>query len=102
MRLSYRLCFALIFGVAAVSLGFAFYQTQTETRGVEQELEGHALVLGEGRAKSAEPLVGGRSYRELQRLVDRFQNREQIAGIAVYEKNGDPLAVSVGLTSRLD
>jgi trehalose 6-phosphate synthase len=49
-----------------------------------------------------EPLVANRSYRDLQRLVDRFQDRERIAGVAVYNAGGAPLAVSARLTPRLN
>jgi len=101
MRLTARLCLALIFSVAGVSLIFAYYQTSEQTHGLQQELERHALVLAESLAKSAEPLAANHSYRDLQRLVDRFQNREQIAGIAIYGLRGETLAVSVGLMPRL-
>ena len=59
-------------------------------------------MLAESVAKSAEPLVESNSYRELQRLVDRFKDREQIAGIAVYSASGELLAISSGLAARLD
>jgi len=72
MRLTSRLIFSLIFSVGAVSLIFAYYQTRAETRGLERELERHALILAETLAKSAEPLVENRGYHDLQRLVDRL------------------------------
>ncbi|HYK58746.1 MAG TPA: hypothetical protein VEV85_04895, partial [Bryobacteraceae bacterium] len=85
MSLTSRLCLALILGVASVSLIIADYQTRQETRGLKQELESHSRVLAESLGKSAEPLVASRSYRDLQRLVDRYQEREQVvAGTAVY------------------
>ena len=42
-----------------------------------------------------------RAYRELQRLVDRFKDREQIAGVSVYDVDGKPLAISSGFTRRV-
>ncbi|MBV9400598.1 MAG: hypothetical protein JO062_21650, partial [Bryobacterales bacterium] len=84
-----------------MSLVFAYFQTQEQTRNLRQDLEHEASVLAESLAKSVEPLVANHSYKELQRLVDRFQDREKIAGIAVYNPASAPLAVSAGLTSRL-
>jgi trehalose-6-phosphate synthase len=106
MRLTYRLSFPLILGVTAVSLSLAFIQTRADTRGLRQDLERNTLVLAESLAKSAEPLVESHSYRDLQRLVDRFRDREQVAGaavydVAVYDMQGKPLAMTAGLAGRL-
>ena len=101
MRLTLRLSLLLTLGVGCVSLAFAFYQTRAETKGLERDLERNALVLAESLAKSAEPLVASHSFRELERMVARFQDREQIAGVAVYNSAGEPLATTAGLRARL-
>lgn len=102
MRVTSRLSSSLICSVAAVSLILAYYQTRADTRSLHRELERHALVLAESVARSAEPLVENSSYRELQKLVDRFTNREQIAGIAVYSPRGELLVINSGLAAHLD
>src|SRR5438128_11549260 len=101
MRLSARLNLSLILGVTIVSLGLAYYQTRSEELGLRQELERHAVVLAESLEKSAAPLIEKRSLRELQRLVDRFQNHERLAGVAVYDTKGRPVAITSDLASRL-
>ncbi|HXP87778.1 MAG TPA: trehalose-6-phosphate synthase [Bryobacteraceae bacterium] len=101
MRLTYRLSTSLILGVVAVSLAFSFVQTRADTQGLRRDLERNAVVLAESLARSAEPLVEARSYRDLQRLVDRFRDRDQIAGVAVYDANGLTLAITTGLQARL-
>lgn len=102
MQLTARLCTALILSVAAVSLGFAFFQTRASTLGLRRDLERHALVLGDSLAKSAEPLLANHSYTQLQHLVDRFKARAPLTGIAVYGMSGEALAMSSSLVSRLD
>ena len=102
MRLTLRLSLSLIASVALVSLTFAWFQTRANQRGLRRELERHALVLAETLAKSAQPLVQEREYHRLQQLVDQFENREQIAGVAVFDNAGKPLAISSRLTPRLD
>src|SRR5882724_11070649 len=101
MRLSFRLILSLIAGVTAVSLGFAIYQAQTEVRAQRADVQRHALTLAEGLERSVEPLLimGGPS--ELQALVDRFQNHERLAGVAVYDITGKPVAITAGLASPL-
>ena len=101
MRLTLRLSVALISSVAAVSLLIAYLQTREETRDAVTDLDHHGLVLADSLTKSAEQLVGNHSYRDLQRLVDRFADREHIAGIAVYGGAGEILATTSGLLSAM-
>jgi trehalose-6-phosphate synthase len=101
MRLTLRLSLSLIFGVAAVSLAFAFYQTHTEATGLKNDLDQHTRVLADSVSKSAEPLLARRSYRELQSLTDRLKDRERIAGAAVYDAAGHTVAITRGLDTRI-
>jgi trehalose 6-phosphate synthase len=101
MRLGFRLSISLAAGVMLVSLGFALYQTQNEQHNLNRDLERHAVDLAETLERSAGPLVWSHSWRDLQRLVDRFQNHEHLAGVAVYDIEDRPLAVTPALASRL-
>ncbi len=100
-QLTYRLSSALITAVAVVSLAFAFFQTRADTLGLRRDLEDHAQVLAESLVRSAEPLVARHANRELQRLVDRFKDREQIAGVSVYDAHEEPLAITSGFARRV-
>ena len=103
MRLTYRLRFsANLRRGRRFRLAFAFFQTRAGYRsGCGQDLDDHAQVLAESLVHSAEPLVARHANRELQRLVDRFKNREQIAGVSIYDVDGKPLAISSGFTRRV-
>ncbi len=101
MRLSYRLILSLIAGITAVSLVFALYQGRLEMRSLKDEVQRQALILAESQQKLVEPLVESASYGDLQTVVDRFQNHERLAGVAVYDAHGQPLAITAGLASRL-
>ena len=97
MRLSLRLNIALIAAVALVSVGLALYQTETARYGLRRELENRALLLAESLEKSAAPSVESHSVRELQVLVDSFRNYQHLTGVAIYNEQGNPLAVTAGL-----
>lgn len=101
MRLSLRLNLSLIVAVTVVSLAIALYQTQSETRALKRDLERHALELAEGLERSASRLLAADNLHELQRLVNQFQNRERLAGIAIYDLDGKPLATTADLAKRL-
>jgi len=84
-----------------VSLGIAFYETQSERSGLKRDLERQATVLAETLEKSAEPLVETNAVPSLQWLVDQFQNHQRLAGVAVYNDQGQTLATTADLSARL-
>ena len=91
----------LIFAVGGTSLAFALYQAQSEMHGLRRDLDRQSAVLAESLEKSAEPLVAAHSYRELQRLADRFKDHERVAGVAFYDDMDRPLAITPNLSERL-
>jgi len=101
MRLSLRLNLSLIAGVALVSLGIALYETQNERSGLKRDLERQAMVVAESLEKSAAPLVATHSIPSLQWLVDQFQNHQRLAGVVVYNEQGQTLASTGDLATRL-
>ena len=102
MRLTSRLSLSLIFAVAAVSVAFAYYQIRAQSRGMDRDLERQSLMLAESLGRTAEPLVANHLYSDLQRLVDRFKDRETVAGVAVYDVDSTPLATTSGLAAILE
>ncbi len=89
-------------GVAVVSLAFALYQTQSETYCLRRDLDRQAAVLAESLEKTALPLVESGSTRDLQRLVDRFQDHERLAGVAVYDAQSRLLAATTNLAAPVE
>jgi len=92
--LSVRLIVSLIIGVALVSLAFSYYQVAGEKRRLRSDLERRASVLGESVAGNVEKSWDGNSDRGLQRLVQRFGNREHLLGVAVYDRQGKVVAIT--------
>src|SRR5437868_1634823 len=99
--LSVRLIVSLIVGITLVSLGFSYYQVVGEKRRLRGELERRAALLGESLAGNVEKSWAVDSDRELQRVVQRFGNREHLIGVAVYDQQGKPLAMTAELGKLL-
>src|SRR5579863_4169739 len=97
MRMGVRLSLWLIAGITCVSLLFAVYQVEVEYQGRRHELRRRAELLGESLQETVERLQGDGSLAELQRLVDRFGNREHLVGIAIYDGNTEPIAMTRNL-----
>src|SRR5579864_762287 len=100
MRLSFRLICALVVVLTLVSLLFSYFQFRAERRGLQQDLQRRAQILAESLQESVVPVLEKRSRRTLQQLVERFGNREHLAGIAIYDQHDIPIAVTSGLRKR--
>jgi alpha,alpha-trehalose-phosphate synthase [UDP-forming] len=99
--LSVRLIVSLIAGITLVSLGFSYSEVQSDRRRLMKDLERQTKVLAESLADNVEPRLAKGSQKELQRIVERFGNREHLAGVAIYNAKGEPLAVTAGLAQHL-
>jgi trehalose 6-phosphate synthase len=93
--LSARLIVSLIIGVTLVSLCSSYYQVLVLNRSLQKDLRRRAEVLGESLARNVERDLERKTT--LQRTVQQFANREHLAGLAVYDPQGHPIAVTTTL-----
>lgn len=101
MRTTLKIVLPLVLSVATVSLIFAGYQVRTERKNLQNDLARRAENLGDSMQETVEHLLERNSIRSLQRLVERFGQREHIKGIAIYEESGLALAMTEGLPVEL-
>ena len=95
--LSARLIVSLILGVTLVSLCSSYYQVLVLNRGLHKDLERRSEVLGESLSKNVERDMARDTPQALQRTVQQFANREHLAGLAVYNPQGHPIAITTNL-----
>ena len=100
MRTTLKIVLPLIVSVAVVSLLFAAYQVRTERRNLRGDLSRRAEILADSLQETVEPLLDRGPNKNLQRLVARFGQREHLKGVAVYDAEGAPLAITAGLPSE--
>lgn len=105
MRATLKLVLPLIVSVALVSLFYATYQVRTERRNLRNDLSRRSVVLAESLQESVEPLFEKNfdkaAEKSLLRLVERFGQKEHLKGVAVYNAEGAPLAVTSSATAEL-
>jgi len=95
--LSARLIISLVIGITLVSLCTSYYQVLVSTRDMRRDLEHRAEVLGESLGRNVERDLERNASQTLKRTVQQFANREHLAGLAVYDPQGRPLAVTTNL-----
>jgi trehalose-6-phosphate synthase len=101
MRTTLKMVLPLIVSVAAGCLLFAAYQVHTEKRILRNDLSRRAEILGVSLQDAVEPLLDRKPDGSIQRLVERFGQREHLKGVAVYNASGTALATTSGLSPQL-
>lgn len=99
MKLSLRLIPILAVAITIVTFIVARNQVRSEKQGFRIDLERRAEILAESLQETVEPVLQRGSTSQLRRLVERFGNREHLAGVAIYDLDGNVTAVSSKLDS---
>jgi trehalose-6-phosphate synthase len=99
MKLSLRLIPILAVAITIVTFIVARNQVRSEKQGLRADLERRSEILAESLQETVEPVIQKGSTSQLRRLVERFGNREHLAGVAIYDATGKVTAVSSKLDS---
>jgi trehalose-6-phosphate synthase/uncharacterized membrane protein affecting hemolysin expression len=102
MKLSIRLILFLVAGITVVTFIVSKNEVRWQKRGLRVDLERRAEILSESLQEIVEPALEKGSRDQLRHIVERFGNRERLAGVVVYNKRGEVLAESSNLLSRFD
>jgi trehalose-6-phosphate synthase len=100
VRLSLRLILFLVVGISLVTFVISRNQVRAEKRGLRTDLERRAAILAESLQEIVEPALGRGSRADLRHTVERFEDRQHLAGIIVYDASGQVLAESSSLANR--
>ena len=101
MHWSLRPILGLILGITLVSFLLAYYQVGEEKRRLQEDLEARGETVAQRLEETVQPHLEEGSREELRRAVERFANRERLAGAAVFGDQGAPLAVTPGMATQL-
>ncbi|MDO8659641.1 MAG: trehalose-6-phosphate synthase [Candidatus Parcubacteria bacterium] len=105
MRYIFSIIGAVIITVSLVAIGFTIKQVNQEKITLTTNLEQRASLLADSLKESVEPYYENNAQpsfqSSLQKIVDKFANRERLAGIALYDNKGILLATSSGLPKAI-
>ena len=102
MKLSLRLIAALVVSISLVTFFVARNQVRSEKKGLRADLARRGEILTESLQETVEPVLQRGSENQLHRIVERFGDREHLAGVAIYDPNGKLLAASDRLGTNAD
>src|SRR5258708_27993213 len=101
MQLSRCFVVSLVSGVTAVSIAFGIYQALAVERALKEQVERQGSILAQSQQKPVERMLEDGASSDLEALVNRFQGHDRMAGVAVYDANGQTIAATSGLASHL-
>ena len=87
----------IIIAIIAIFVGFTLYQANREQLALSLDLQYRTRLLADSLKESVEPAYGRNSTAELQKLVDKFANREHVVGFAIFDNRGGKVAASADL-----
>ena len=97
MRTTLKLVIPLTVSVLIVSLVYAGYEIRTERRNLQNDLSHRSAVLAENLQESMESSSTRITDRNLNHLVERYVQRENLLGAVVYTNAGEEIAITKGL-----
>jgi trehalose-6-phosphate synthase len=98
MRTTLKIVVPLAVSVLSVSLFYGSYQVQKERRDLRDDLSHRSTALAENLQESLETTPGRITERSLVRVVERYGRREHLLGAVIYDKSGDMVAITPGLS----
>jgi trehalose 6-phosphate synthase len=100
--LSARLIVSLIVGVMLVSLCSSGYEVWVGKRSLRRDLQRRSEVLAESLAANVERDIERGAVQTLRKTVQRFANRENLMGMAVYDPDGHVIAMTNDLAPKME
>lgn len=87
--------------VSVVVFGFTLRQVQQEQTSLLDDLERRTALLTDSLRESIRPSYANNATSTLQVVLNKFANRGQLLGLAVYDANGHLFTTSAHLSSAL-
>ena len=80
--------------VSLIVISFTVNQVAQEEVRLKTDIQYRSTLLADSLKETVEPNFINKSDANLQNIVNRFEDRERLAGIAIYDNKGNTTAVS--------
>ncbi len=102
MKISLRIIMALLIALALMVAVFTWNQARIEEQRLTDDLLRRSQLLAESLHETLVPALASGNDRTLRRIVDKFGNRERLAGLVVFDAQGRITAATKGLEIPAD
>ncbi len=101
MRINLRIILSIVIVISVLVLLFTLTQVWQEKERLTDDLERRSALLGESLKEIIEPLLEKGQPERVQKIVEKFGNRERLAGVAVYDAKDILIAATPPLSAHL-
>jgi trehalose 6-phosphate synthase len=101
LRITVRIVLSIIVVVSAIAFLLTLWQVHQEKERLRRDLDRRTLLLAESLRETIEPLVEQPQAARIQQIVEKFGNRERLAGVAVYDAKDHLIAITPALAPQL-
>jgi len=97
MKFNFAIILSIFIAVGLVVLGFTLVQVYQERQRLDIELEQRANLLGEALHESISSQLAQEKYEKIRQVVSRFNQKQRILGLAVYNVKDSLVGISPGI-----
>jgi trehalose 6-phosphate synthase len=101
LRINLRIILSIVVVISVLVFLFTLMQVRQEKERLTIDLQCRAALLGESLKETIEPLLEEGHPERLQKIVEKFGNRERLAGVAVYDVKDKLIAATPSLSAHL-
>jgi trehalose 6-phosphate synthase len=101
LRINLRIILSIVVAISVLVLLFTFLQVREEKERLTIDLQRRASLLGETLKETIEPMLEKGRPERFQKIVEKFGNRERLAGLAVFDVKDNLLAATPTLSTHL-
>ncbi|MBU1000288.1 trehalose-6-phosphate synthase [Patescibacteria group bacterium] len=101
MKQIFAAVFVIIIIISLIVAAFTLTQVQQEDQGLKKGLEQRSILLAESLKETVQPNFINKSDQQLQNLVDKFEDKQRLAGMAIYDNKGGTIATSSSLITQV-
>ncbi|MDP3973738.1 MAG: trehalose-6-phosphate synthase [Candidatus Daviesbacteria bacterium] len=101
MKQIFAAVFVIIVIISFIVVAFTLTQVQQEEQRLKTSLKQRSILLAESLKETVQPNFINKSDQQLQNLVDKFEDKQRLAGMVIYDSKGDTIATSSSLITQV-
>jgi trehalose 6-phosphate synthase len=101
LRINLRIILSVVVVISVLAFLFTLVQVWQEKERLTVDIQRRTSLLGESLKETIEPLLEKERPERLQKIVEKFGNRERLAGVAVYDVKDKLIAATPPLAAHL-